>query len=182
MNVVQNTSSTANPLRTLEQFKQSPWLDFIQRSFVADGSLAGLVRDDRLKGVTSNPSIFEKAMGHGTDYDAQFETLVAGGNATASGIYETMAIEDIRDAAEVLKPIWDETQGLDGYVSLEVSPYLGMETEKTIIEARRLWQAVERPNLMVKIPGTEPGVPAIRQAISEGINVNVTLLFAIDAY
>ena len=185
MNVVQKTpgaTDAANPLRTLEKFKQSPWLDFIQRSFLLEGKLAALVRDDRLKGVTSNPSIFEKAMGHGTDYDDQFKALVAGGNSTASAIYETLAIDDIRTAAEVLKPVWDETEGLDGYVSLEVSPYLGMHTEETIVEARRLWKAVERPNLMVKIPGTEPGVPAIRQVISEGINVNVTLLFSIEAY
>ncbi|WP_419728207.1 bifunctional transaldolase/phosoglucose isomerase [Lichenicola sp.] len=185
MNVVQKTpgvQDAGNPLQALEKFHQSPWLDFIQRSFIADGSLSKLVRDDRLKGVTSNPSIFEKAMGHGTDYDDQFKEIVKAGNTDASEIYETMAIDDIRAAADVLKPVWDETEGLDGYVSLEVSPYLGLRTEPTIIEARRLWEAVGKPNLMVKIPGTEQGVPAIRQVISEGININVTLLFSIDAY
>ena len=184
MNVVQKTpgAETSNPLQTLEKFKQSPWLDFIQRSFITEGKLEALVRDDGLKGVTSNPTIFEKAMGHGTDYDEQFKALVAKGNSTASSIYETMAIDDIRAAAAVLKPVWDQTEGLDGYVSLEVSPYLGLRTEETIVEARRLWQAVERPNLMVKVPGTEPGVPAIRTLISEGININVTLLFSVDAY
>ena len=185
MNVVQKTPGAAvaaNPLQALEQFKQSPWLDFIQRSFVLEGKLEALVRDDGLRGVTSNPSIFEKAMGHGTDYDDQFKHLAADRNATVSALYETMAIDDIRAAAAVLKPVWDRTEGLDGYVSLEVSPYLGLRTEETIVEARRLWQAVERPNLMVKVPGTEPGVPAIRTLISEGININVTLLFSIDAY
>ena len=185
MNVVQKTpgvQDAGNPLQALEKFHQSPWLDFIQRSFIEDGSLAKLVRDDRLKGVTSNPAIFEKAMGHGTDYDDQFKKIVQAGNTDASEIYETMAIDDIRAAADVLKPVWDETEGLDGYVSLEVSPYLGLRTEPTIIEARRLWEAVGKPNLMVKIPGTDAGVPAIRQVISEGININVTLLFSIDAY
>ena len=104
------------------------------------------------------------------------------GNATASDIYETMAIDDIREATGVLKPVWDQTEGLDGYVSLEVSPYLGMRTDETIAEAKRLWKTVDRPNLMVKIPGTEPGVPAVRAAIADGINVNVTLLFSLDAY
>ena len=185
MNVVQKTpgaQETGNPLQTLAQFGQSPWLDFIQRSFVENGSLAKLVSDDGLKGVTSNPAIFEKAMGHGTDYDDQFKKIVQAGNTDVSEIYETMAIDDIRAAADVLKPVWDRTEGLDGYVSLEVSPYLGLNTEPTIEEARRLWKAVGKPNLMVKIPGTEPGVPAIRQVISEGININVTLLFSLDAY
>ena len=185
MNVVQKTpgvQDAGNPLQTLEKFGQSPWLDFIQRSFVNDGSLAGLVRDDKLKGVTSNPAIFEKAMGHGSDYDEQLKRIVGAGNTDVSEIYETMAIDDIRAAADVLKPVWDETGGLDGYVSLEVSPYLGLRTEPSIVEARRLWKAVGKPNLMVKVPGTEAGVPAIRQLISDGININVTLLFSIDAY
>ncbi len=185
MNVVQKpqgAQDTANPLQALAKFGQSPWLDFIQRSFVENGSLAKLVQEDGLKGVTSNPAIFEKAMGHGTDYDDQFKAIVQAGNTDVSEIYETMAIDDIRAAADVLKPVWDETEGLDGYVSLEVSPYLGLNTEPTVEEARRLWKAVGKPNLMVKIPGTEPGVPAVRQAISDGINVNVTLLFSLDAY
>ncbi len=185
MNVVQKTpgaQGTGNPLQTLAEFGQSPWLDFIQRSFVENGSLARLVKEDGLKGVTSNPAIFEKAMGHGTDYDDQFKAIVQAGNTDVSEIYETMAIDDIRAATDVLKPVWDQTEGLDGYVSLEVSPYLGLDTEATIVEARRLWKAVGKPNLMVKIPGTEPGVPAIRQVISEGININVTLLFSLDAY
>ncbi len=186
MNVVQKPSGaqdTGNPLQTLAKFGQSPWLDFIQRSFIENGSLAKLVSDDGLKGVTSNPAIFEKAMGHGTDYDDQFKSIVQGErNTDVSEIYETMAIDDIRAAADVLRPVWDETEGIDGYVSLEVSPYLGLYTEPTIDEARRLWKAVGKPNLMVKIPGTEPGVPAIRQVISEGININVTLLFSLDAY
>ena len=185
MSVNQSTpgaDNAGNPLQQLGKFGQSPWLDFIQRSFIENGGLQKLVREDGLKGVTSNPAIFEKAMGHGTDYDAQFKQIVESGNTDASEIYETLAIDDIKAAADVLKPVWDETKGVDGYVSLEVSPYLGMHTEPTIVEARRLWKAVDKRNLMVKIPGTEPGVPAIRTAISEGINVNVTLLFSLDAY
>lgn len=184
MNVVQKpaTQGAGNPLKRLEQVGQSPWLDFIQRSFIADGSLAKLVREDGLKGVTSNPAIFEKAMGHGTDYDDQFKAIVQAGNTDASTIYETMAIEDIQNATDVLRPVWEETKGVDGYVSLEVSPYLGMHTEPTIVEARRLWAAVDKPNLMVKVPGTEPGVPAIRQLIEDGLSINVTLLFSLDAY
>ncbi len=188
MNVIQNSQGAGgaqdagNPLRQLEQFGQSPWLDFIQRSFIENGSLAALVRDDKLKGVTSNPAIFEKAMGHGTDYDTQLKAIVESGNTDVSEIYETMAIDDIKAAADVLHPVWEETKGVDGYVSLEVSPYLGMQAEPTIVEARRLWKAVAKKNLMVKIPGTAPCVPAIRTAISEAINVNVTLLFSLDAY
>ncbi|MCQ8239958.1 bifunctional transaldolase/phosoglucose isomerase [Rhizosaccharibacter radicis] len=185
MNVVQKPETAAaagNPLKKLEAVKQSPWLDFIQRSFIHDGSLKKLVDEDGLKGVTSNPAIFEKAMGHGTDYDDQFKQLVGGGNTDVSTLYETMAIEDIRAACAVLKPVWDATEGLDGYVSLEVSPYLGLQTEPTIAEARRLWKTVDVSNLMVKVPGTEPGVPAIRQLIADGININVTLLFSLDAY
>ena len=184
MNVVQKTPGDAglNPLQSLEKFKQSPWLDFIQRSFLLEGKLGALVRNDGLKGVTSNPSIFEKAMGHGTDYDEQFKTLVESGNTNVSDLYEAMAVEDIQNAAEVLKPVWEQTKGLDGYVSLEVSPYLGLRTEPTIDEARRLWQTVDRPNLLVKVPGTEPGVPAIRALIADGISINVTLLFSIEAY
>ncbi len=181
MNVIQKTTA-ANPLVQLAAAGQSPWLDFIQRSFVSEGKLKALVENDALRGVTSNPSIFEKAMGHGTEYDSEIKPLAESGSADVSEVYETAAISDIRAAADVLKPVWDETKGLDGYVSLEVSPYLALTTEPTIVEARKLWEKVDRRNLMVKVPGTDAGVPAIRQLIADGLNINVTLLFSLDAY
>ncbi|MBV1795733.1 bifunctional transaldolase/phosoglucose isomerase [Siccirubricoccus sp. G192] len=175
-------TQTTNPLRRLETFGQSLWLDFIRRSFIADGSLHRLVLADGLKGVTANPSIFEKAIVGGTDYDEGFRRLAAKGDHGVVEIYEHLAIEDIRAACDVLHPVFEATHRADGYVSLEVSPYLAQRTEATIAEARRLWAAVGRPNLMIKVPGTEAGVPAIRRLTAEGINVNVTLLFARRAY
>ena len=172
----------ADPVRQLLDEGQSPWLDFVRRSFIEDGSLKKLVEQDGLGGVTSNPSIFEKAMGAGDDYDAEFKTLAAGGQHDAQEIYETLAVADIQHVAEVLRPVFERTKGLDGYVSLEVSPYLALRHDETVAEARRLHAWVDRPNLMVKVPGTQECVPAIRTLISEGININVTLLFSIDAY
>ena len=171
-----------NPLQELEKYGQSPWLDFIQRSYTENGSLKKLVDEDGLKGVTSNPSIFEKAMGHGSDYDVQFKELVKSGVKEPMALYETMAIDDIKAACAVLMPVWEKTKGLDGYVSLEVSPYIAMDGKATIEEARRLWKTVNQKNLMIKIPATAPCIPAIETAISEGINVNVTLLFSLDYY
>jgi transaldolase/glucose-6-phosphate isomerase len=184
MDTVANTQdqSTGNPVKQLLAYGQSPWLDFIRRSFIADGNLKRLVDSDGLGGVTSNPSIFEKAMGSGADYDSQFKELAAGGLHDVNELYETMAVDDIRHAADVLRPVYDRTKGLDGFVSLEVSPYLALRTEETIAEARRLWKWVDRPNLMVKVPGTKQGAPAIRILIEDGININVTLLFAQSAY
>ena len=183
MNIVNKTSdlAAANPLKQLEAFGQSPWLDFIQRSFTADG-LKTLIDRDGLKGITSNPAIFEKAMGAGTDYDAGFKTLAESGDHDALDIYEALAIEDIQQAADMMRPVWEATGHVDGYVSLEVSPYLALRTDDTVAEARRLWKAVGRENLMVKVPGTEAGAPAIRTLIGDGININVTLLFSLDAY
>ena len=175
-------ATQANPVKQLLTQGQSPWLDFVRRSFILDGSLQKLVEEDGLGGVTSNPSIFEKAMGHGTDYDDEFKQLAAGGDHDAAAIYETMAVADIQHVAAILHPVFERTKGLDGYVSLEVSPYLALREEDTIAEARRLWKWVDRPNLMVKVPGTPECVPAIRTLISEGININVTLLFSIDSY
>jgi transaldolase/glucose-6-phosphate isomerase len=174
--------TTANPLQKLAAAGQSPWLDFIRRSFIADGSLKKLVDEDGLGGVTSNPSIFEKAMGSGADYDDQFKELAATGDYDANALYETMAVSDIQHATEVLRPVFDRTKGLDGFVSLEVSPYLALREQDTVAEARRLWKWVDRPNLMVKVPGTPECVPAIRTLIADGININVTLLFSLDAY
>lgn len=173
--------TTGNPLKQLEAYGQSPWLDFIQRSFTESG-LQKLIDEDGLKGITSNPAIFQKAMGEGTDYDAGFKTLAEAGDHDALDIYEALAIEDIQHAADRMRPVYDATGKIDGYISLEVSPYLALRTEETVAEARRLWKAVGRENLMVKVPGTDAGVPAIRTLISEGININVTLLFAQSAY
>ena len=173
---------TANPVRQLLGEGQSPWLDFVRRSFIVDGSLQKLVESDGLGGVTSNPSIFEKAMGSGDDYDAEFKTLAAGGMKDAQEIYETLAVADIQHVADVLRPTFNRTKGLDGYVSLEVSPYLALREAETVAEAHRLHAWVDRPNLMVKVPGTPECVPAIRTLIADGININVTLLFSIDAY
>ena len=188
MDVIDNAAATpatqggVNPLKRLEEFGQSPWLDFIQRSFLDDGRMQKLLDEDGVRGMTSNPAIFEKAMGSGTDYDAGFKALAAKGDLDAVGVYEHLAIEDIQNAADLLRPVYEATGGQDGYVSLEVSPYLALRTEETIIEARRLWKAVGRDNLMVKVPGTEAGVPAIHTLIGEGMNINVTLLFAQSAY
>ncbi len=179
--IVQRSATTANPLKQLEAFGQSPWLDFIQRSFIGP-QLQTLIDRDGLKGITSNPAIFEKAMGHGTDYDDGFRQLADGGDHDALDIYEALAVEDIRAAADMLRPIYEATGKADGYVSLEVSPYLALRTDDTVAEARRLWEWVGRENLMVKVPGTDAGAPAIRTLISEGMNINVTLLFAQSAY
>ncbi len=159
------------------------WLDFVDRKFLEAGGLEKLVKADGLTGVTSNPSIFEKAMGHGDAYDA---TLAEFDKQNPDGAtidrYEHLAIQDIKAAAETLRPVYDRLETKDGYVSLEVSPYIADDTDATIAEAEKLWHAVDRPNLMIKIPGTLAGGPAISATIAKGINVNVTLLFALDAY
>ncbi len=170
------------PLTRLAHHGQSIWLDFIRRDFVEDGRLAAMVKEDALKGVTSNPAIFEQAIGHGAEYEDAVQALLETGSLTAGDLYEVLAVEDIRQACQVLRPVFDETNGRDGYVSLEVSPYLAHDAKKTLEEARRLWQQVDHPNVMIKIPATEEAIPAIEQAIAEGINVNVTLLFAIGMY
>jgi transaldolase/glucose-6-phosphate isomerase len=175
-------AETGNTLKQLEHFGQSPWLDFIQRSFLTDGRMQALLDTDGLKGMTSNPSIFEKAMGHGTDYDAGFKKLADESDHGAQDIYEALAIEDIQAAADLLRPVYDALARHDGYVSLEVSPYLALRTDETVAEARRLWASVKRDNLMVKVPGTTEGVPAIRTLIGEGMNINVTLLFSLQSY
>jgi len=171
-----------NPLLQLSDAGQAVWLDFIERKILADGTFQGLIDHDGLKGVTSNPSIFEKAIGESADYDAPLKAFVESTDGETADVFEHLAIADIQAAADQLRPVYDRLNGRDGYVSLEVSPYLAMDTEATIAEARRLWAAVGRPNLMIKVPGTAPGAPAIRQLISEGLNINVTLLFALSAY
>ncbi len=175
------TQMNANPLVRLAEFGQSPWFDFISRDIIESGELARLVKDDGLKGVTSNPAIFEKAVSSGTAYD-EFIRANAASSKDAVDLYEKLAVRDVQDAADILREVYDATEGGDGFVSLEVSPHLAFDTEKTIAEARRLWQMVDRPNLMVKVPATPEGIPAIEQLIADGININVTLLFSQSAY
>lgn len=174
--------AAANPLAALHQHGQAPWLDFLSRKFVADGSLKALIERDGVTGVTSNPSIFEKAIGGSSDYDASLKKSEEQGDRDVMSLYEALAIEDIRNAADVLLPVYKATNGNDGYVSLEVSPYLAMDTDATIAEAQRLWREVGRANLMIKVPATDAGLPAIRRLIGEGINVNITLLFSQEVY
>jgi transaldolase len=175
-------TATMNSLQELAALGQAVWLDYIRRNLITSGELKRLIDEDGLRGMTSNPAIFEKAIVGGAEYAADLDRLRANPGMDAMSIYEAIAIKDIQGAADVLRVVYDQTRGRDGYVSMEVSPYLAMETESTIREARRLWKAVGRPNLMIKIPGTGPGIPAIRQATSEGINVNITLLFAQERY
>lgn len=175
------SSGIENPLKQLARFGQSIWLDYIRRSLMTSGDLRRMVEEDGLGGMTSNPSIFEKAMG-GAEYADYLAELRKNKTLDAKGIYEGLAIRDIQDAADVLRPVYDRTKKHDGYVSMEVSPYLAYKTQETIDEALRLWKAVNRPNLMIKIPGTPAGVPAIETVLRDGVNVNVTLLFSQDMY
>jgi transaldolase/glucose-6-phosphate isomerase len=174
--------SNPDPLRQLSAAGQAVWLDFLDRRFLQDGGLRALIEKDGITGVTSNPSIFEKAMGHGDAYDEGFRTFLGKTDADVQETYESQAIADIKAAAADLRPVYDRLGGKDGYVSLEVSPYLANDTNKTIAEARRLWRLVGEPNLMIKVPGTQAGAPAVRRLTEDGLNINITLLFAIDAY
>jgi transaldolase/glucose-6-phosphate isomerase len=170
-----------NPLIKLHAFGQSVWLDYIRRSMLTSGELKQLIQEDGLRGVTSNPSIFQKAIAGSRDYDGAIRQLARAGKSV-SEIYDTLTVEDIQDAADLFRPVYDESDGADGFVSLEVSPHLAHDTRGTIDEARRLWAALDRPNVLIKVPGTREGLPAIQQLISEGINVNVTLLFGLSRY
>jgi len=171
-----------NPLLQLGQAGQSIWLDYLHRKLIEDGELRRLIEDDGLKGMTSNPSIFEKAIGEGSDYDDRLEAALQAGDLEPMALYERLAVADIQAAAELFRPVHARLGGADGYVSLEVSPRLAMDTQATIVEARRLWRAIHRPNVMIKVPGTQAGPGAIRQLVGEGVNVNVTLLFGLEAY
>lgn len=171
-----------NPLRSLSESGQSVWLDYIQRKLLATGELERLVEEDGVTGVTSNPAIFEKAVADSDDYDDVTARMGREGSADPKAVYEAIAMRDIREAADVLQSVYRETGRRDGYVSLEVSPHLAHDTEGTVAEARRLWNSVSRDNLLIKVPGTPEGVPAIERLIGEGISVNVTLLFAREAY
>jgi transaldolase/glucose-6-phosphate isomerase len=171
-----------NPLRSLNEHGQVVWLDFLSRRFIADGSLQRLIDEDGLAGATSNPSIFEKAIVGSRDYDAELIAAGRVGNLDERALFERIAVEDIRNAADVLRPVYNATRHRDGYISIEVSPYLAMRADATVEEARRLWRSVDRDNLMIKVPATRPGLSAIRQLTGEGINVNVTLLFSQKIY
>jgi transaldolase/glucose-6-phosphate isomerase len=179
---MQTTTSPETPTLKLRAEGQSLWLDYIRRSLMTSGKLERLVEEDGLRGLTSNPAIFQKAIGDSDEYDDDIEGYLADDpSLSAQQLYERIAIDDIRRAADVLRPVYDET-GWDGVVSLEVNPHLARNTEATIAEARRLWTAVDRPNLMIKVPATDAGIPAIEALLSEGINVNVTLMFSLDHY
>jgi transaldolase/glucose-6-phosphate isomerase len=162
----------------LHEHGQAIWLDFLSRRFIAEGGLKRLVDEDALSGVTSNPSIFKKAIAGSNDYDSSLAALVSSSDSDVMTLYEQLAIEDIRSAADVLYPVYKRTEGADGFVSLEVSPYLANDTAATIAEAERLWKEVDRENIMIKVPGTPAGLPAIRQLVGKGININITLLFS----
>jgi transaldolase len=175
------TMETKTSIEKLEGFGQSVWLDYIQRNMIRSGRLKNLIEQYGIRGVTSNPAIFEKAIDDSNDYDDDINKLIRQGK-NAQEIYEILTVQDIQEAADVFRPFYDRTQGRDGYVSLEVSPHLAYETEMTIHEARELWKKVSRPNVLIKIPATAEGLPAIRQCISEGINVNITLIFGLPTY
>jgi transaldolase len=170
-----------NPLKALNEYGQSPWMDYIRRDLLTSGGLKKMIDNDGLRGMTSNPTIFEKAITGGTFYSDIVDAPDAK-QLGAGGVYEKIAIRDVQDAADIFKGVYAETKRRDGYVSLEVSPLLANDTQKTIDEARRLWKTVSRENVMIKVPATPAGIPAIRQLLEDGININITLLFAQSAY
>lgn len=172
---------SGNPLVRLSELGQSPWLDYITRDLLHSGELAALIERDGLRGMTTNPSIFEKAIATSTMYDADITSLAAGGQGPLE-VYEQLAVADVQEACDLFLPVYERTDGGDGFVSLEVSPRLADDPTGTVGEAVRLWRRIERPNLMVKIPGTLAGLIAVRRCLSLGINVNVTLLFSTDRY
>jgi len=177
---IPNAAGT-NPLKGLLEYGQSPWMDYIRRDLLTDGGLKKMIDADGLRGMTSNPAIFEKSIVGSTLYNDILQSPDAK-TLDAKSLYERIAIRDVQDACDIFKPVYKSTHRRDGYVSLEVSPYLANDTKSTLEEARRLWKTVGRENLMIKVPGTPEGVPAIRQLLEEGLNINVTLLFAQSAY
>jgi transaldolase/glucose-6-phosphate isomerase len=176
------TAKATNPLKDLLKYGQSVWFDYIRRDLLTSGELKRLIEEDGLRGMTSNPSIFEKAIADSTLYSDVLQSLRPRTDLDAKGRYEILAIRDIQDAADIFRPVYQDSKRRDGYVSLEVSPYLARDTQGTLAEARRLWKTVGRENIMIKVPGTAEGIPAVQQLISEGININVTLLFAQEVY
>jgi transaldolase len=175
------TTKIANPLVELQNYGQSVWHDNISRDLINSGRLKKLIDEDGLRGVTSNPTIFERAINGTSDYDASLKLLLAEGKDVKE-IYEALAIEDIQQATDSFRPVFNETSGQDGFVSLEVSPKLAHQTEETMQEARRLWRRVNRPNVMIKVPATPAGIPAIEKLIGEGININITMMFSMGHY
>jgi transaldolase len=180
--VLEQSKGTKNPLKELLSYGQSMWLDYIRRDLFTTGKLKALIEDDGLRGMTSNPAIFEKAIADSSLYDDMLHSLATQKGLSATAKFEQIAIRDIQDAADALRGVYEGSNYRDGYVSLEVSPYLAMKTQETIDEARRLWKTVQRENVMIKVPGTTAGLPAIQQLIGEGININITLLFAQEVY
>jgi transaldolase len=175
------SQSAANPLKGLLAYGQSPWMDYIRRDLLTGGGLKKFIAEDGLRGQTSNPTIFEKAINGSTLYNDILNSPEAK-SLNAKQLYEKIAIRDVQDACDIFRPVYDESKHRDGYVSLEVSPFLANDTNGTIEEARRLWKTVNRPNVMIKVPATPEGVPAIRQLLEDGLNINITLLFAQSAY
>src|SRR5215467_9092410 len=173
--------TASNPLKGLLTYGQSPWMDFIRRDLLTSGGLQKMIDNDGLRGMTSNPAIFEKSIESSKDY-ADIIEAPDSKKLDAKGVYERIAVRDVQDACDIFTPVYKESKTRDGYVSLEVSPLLASDTKGTIDEARRLWKWVNRPNVMIKVPATKEGVPAIRQLLSEGLNINITLLFAQSAY
>jgi transaldolase len=176
-----DTKMNANPLKILGTFGQSLWLDYIRRDLITSGQLRRLIEEDGLRGMTSNPSIFEKAIVDSHEYDEDIRTMALEGKEVTA-IYDTLSQRDVQDAADLFRPLYESTGSRDGYVSLEVSPDLANDTDGTLQEARRLWQAVARPNVLIKVPATSEGLLAFQELISEGINVKVTLLFGLPRY
>src|SRR5882724_5975026 len=174
-------SQHANPLKGLLAYGQSPWMDYIRRDLLTGGGLQKMIDNDGLRGMTSNPAIFEKAIATSKDYADIIESPESK-KLDAKAIFERIAIRDVQQACDIFKPVYQESRTRDGYVSLEVSPMLAHDTQGTLDEARRLWKSVNRPNVMIKVPATKEGVPAIRQLLEEGLNINITLLFAQSAY
>ena len=180
--VLEQSKATKNPLQGLLSYGQSMWLDYIRRDLFTTGKLKTMIENDGLRGMTSNPSIFEKAIADSSLYDDVLHSLATQKGLSPTAKFEQIAIRDIQDAADALRGVYEGSNYRDGYVSLEVSPLLAMKTQETIDEARRLWKTVQRENVMIKVPGTAAGLPAIQQLIGEGININVTLLFAQEVY
>jgi hypothetical protein len=176
-------AGSPNPLKRLKDCGQSVWLDYIRRDFIVGGELRRLVEQDGIAGVTSNPTIFEKAIAASADYDDALRAAIASRpDSSPEALFEMLAVEDVQMAADVLRPVYDATDGADGFVSIEVSPRGARSTSEAIEEARRLWQEVNRPNLMVKVPSSVVGIPAVEALIAEGINVNITLMFSMRHY
>src|SRR5580692_3676935 len=175
------TAQGANPLKALLGFGQSPWMDYIRRDLLTSGGLKKYIDNDGLRGMTSNPAIFEKAI-TGSNLYADILSSPDAKKLNAKGLFEKIAIRDVQEACDIFKPVYTDTKRRDGYVSLEVSPYLANDTKGTIEEARRLWKSVDRPNVMIKVPPTPECIPAIRQLLEDGLNINITLLFAQSAY